>query len=839
MMFIKTRVIHALLFFAFAALTAYLHHDAEAVVARRQGTILDYRDIVDLAVYDQPLSVVNGTRAADIEKHLRNSNFGECEERAKADLAQMPPRTICRRADILAVKSFAPFDDYIFEIERKSDRIRAIKTMTATVVEARLPSPVFSAVNIDDKGNIVERVRYDLLLGKEVDMNSLAIRFFVQIEDQRFFEHRGNDWRGIARALYRGFLILFRLSNDEPLQGGSSITEQTAKLIFLPEGNKISRRLKALFLAESLEQRFSKRQILELWLNLTVMGRERPDESLAGLRFAQRQETVRGFKTAARVLFNKSLGQCSPSELAILAILPRHPYIFPSLRKDVELDVSGNQNHRKLEKRRRMALEAYALALEGSGQKEAAERFRAALNVTVRFAFHEDDLKGDEALITFLERDLKTQFASLHSPSTNQGKERIEHGHILVLTTVDREFQRALSQQVEKELPEIKSKLVKLSGATSEQNAKEGHAQDGFSFEVQVDVVALSAEDGELRALSSLKTNGNRVMPNRANVNPPSFVASCAKPLIVAHALGEGVVTLQTPIRASDCAAPNGFRFEGPADNRLLPLSDHLIASRNAPFICVGNRLGIENVLAKWRELFPESNLPGQGFVPDPYQIMRGLNRPEAEVPPTAVAEAYTALARQGQRQSLRVVESMYVNGKKLSLSVPAGRQIFKPEAAVLTASLLRAGTKGLTQWQPTAGFDLALKTGSSSNTYWVVMFAPRLVLVVRYLVIPNKKLVDERAASEFSEEVSRRFETVFAGNVVKPFADSILAVIKQKRRGWLRGTFTHQNIIALRIDPVRQCVTQDDSGILAEYIRGTEPAPCPVEDVSEESAYP
>lgn len=401
---------------------------------------------------------------------------------------------------------------------------------------------------------------------------------------------------------------------------------------------------------------------------------------------------------------------------------------------------------------------------------------------------------------------------------------------------MDQEFQRGLSQKLEKELPGIKAQLTRLAGLSSPR----GDKKKRFAFEVQLDVVALWAEDGSLRAMSSLKTRGNLVMPNRSNVNPPSFVCSLAKPIHTAHALSEAVITPTTLIRATDCVAPNGFRFDGPADDSLLPFSSHLIASRNAPFICLANRLGIENVLAKWREVFPGCKLPGgQGFTADPYQIMRGLNRPEADLTPTAIAEAYTALARRGQQRSLRVIEWMYARDKKIALVAPPGRQVFKEEAAVLTASLLRAGTKGLSHWKPTEGFDLALKTGSSSNTYWTVLFSPRLVVVVRYLIVPAEELVDERAASKFSREVERRFEAVFAGTVVKPFADSVLAVIKERRRGWLRGTFTHDALVRLQIAPARECVTNDGSGVMVEYIRGTEPAPCPSEEVSEEVVDP
>jgi membrane peptidoglycan carboxypeptidase len=401
---------------------------------------------------------------------------------------------------------------------------------------------------------------------------------------------------------------------------------------------------------------------------------------------------------------------------------------------------------------------------------------------------------------------------------------------LAVTTTIARAFQRPLSRRLEQELPVIKMKLAKLTGSGTAQKTK-GATAKNFAFEVQVDVVALEAESSNLLGLVSLKTAGGRALPNRSNVNPPAFIASVAKPLITAKALSDNAVTLHTVIRAADCAAPDSFRFPGEkADERPLPLANHLVFSRNPPFICVANALGIRKVQAAWRELFPDLPPAPPHEFSHPYELARGLNRSEASLTPTQVAEAYTALANQGQRQSLRVTESIFADGKPLLLQTSEGRQVFKPEAASLLSSLLRSGAHSLPHWKPRPGFDLALKTGSSSNSYLVVMWSPRVVFVTRYLILPAEPL-NEREAQKFEDELKQRFAKVFSSNVVKPFADMVLETAQRNYPNWLRGTFTHENLVTIKIDPEQECATGDDSGLPAQYIKGTEPRPCLAEE--------
>ena len=124
----------------------------------------------------------------------------------------------------------------------------------------------------------------------------------VAAEDRRFFDHIGIDPIGIARALY------VNARAGRIVQGGSTITQQVAKLEFLDAGRDIERKLKEVPIALALELKYSKKEILSVYLNRVYLG--------AG---------TYGFEAAAQRYFGKSARMLSPAEAAMLAGLLRAP----------------------------------------------------------------------------------------------------------------------------------------------------------------------------------------------------------------------------------------------------------------------------------------------------------------------------------------------------------------------------------------------------------------------------------------------------------------------------------------------------------------------------------
>ena len=123
----------------------------------------------------------------------------------------------------------------------------------------------------------------------------------VAIEDARFYEHGGIDWRGVARA------VVANVTGGR-FQGASTITQQVARNFFLSQRRTFERKLKEALLAVKIEHELGKDQILELYLNQIYLG-----------------QRAYGFGAAARSYFGKPLEELSLAETAMLAGLPQNP----------------------------------------------------------------------------------------------------------------------------------------------------------------------------------------------------------------------------------------------------------------------------------------------------------------------------------------------------------------------------------------------------------------------------------------------------------------------------------------------------------------------------------
>ncbi len=134
------------------------------------------------------------------------------------------------------------------------------------------------------------------------EMPSYVPRAFIAIEDRRFYQHYGIDPWGIARALIANVL------HRGVSQGGSTVTQQLAKNLFLTQERTVHRKLQEMLLALWLERKFSKTQILELYLNRVYFG--------AG---------AYGIEQASQRYFGKSAKQISLPEAALLAGLVKSP----------------------------------------------------------------------------------------------------------------------------------------------------------------------------------------------------------------------------------------------------------------------------------------------------------------------------------------------------------------------------------------------------------------------------------------------------------------------------------------------------------------------------------
>ncbi|MFL6689261.1 MAG: transglycosylase domain-containing protein [Alphaproteobacteria bacterium] len=158
---------------------------------------------------------------------------------------------------------------------------------------------------IGHRGAIVgERLKLD-------EMPPYLPAAFVAVEDRNFYSHGGVDVHSLLRAMWVNFRA------HHVMQGGSTITQQTAKIVFLNPKRTYARKLEELFDAESLEKSLSKKQILDLYLNRIYLG-----------------SGAYGVDGAAHVYFSKSARDLTLSEAAMLATLTTAPSVF-SPRRDL------------------------------------------------------------------------------------------------------------------------------------------------------------------------------------------------------------------------------------------------------------------------------------------------------------------------------------------------------------------------------------------------------------------------------------------------------------------------------------------------------------------------
>ncbi len=145
-----------------------------------------------------------------------------------------------------------------------------------------------------------ETRRYPVQIDEVPDQVKQA---FIAIEDARFYDHHGIDYRGVARAVW-----LLATTSDQRVPGGSTITQQVARQFFLSSEYSYTRKFAEMLLALKMERELSKDEILELYLNKSFFGNR-----------------AYGVAAAAEFYYGKTLDELTLEESAVLASIPKFP----------------------------------------------------------------------------------------------------------------------------------------------------------------------------------------------------------------------------------------------------------------------------------------------------------------------------------------------------------------------------------------------------------------------------------------------------------------------------------------------------------------------------------
>ncbi|HXG88961.1 MAG TPA: PBP1A family penicillin-binding protein [Vicinamibacterales bacterium] len=332
-----------------------------------------------------------------------------------------------------------------------------------------------SSVFYDHKGRpaftIFKEQRIEIPLGQMSPHLKTAL---LAIEDQRFYDHHGVDFVRIAGA------AVANAREGRTAQGGSTITQQLARMSFLTAEKTYSRKLQEIFLAALIETQYSKDQILELYLNKVYFG--------AGLY---------GAEAAALGYFGKNASELTVADSAMLAGLVKAPSNYaPTVDRERAI------------KRRTLVLQQM---LDMRAIDQAT--FTTARDSKVVLS---DALRKEEPYGRFFKEHVRRELIERF------GEGRVYEGGLKVYTTMDIDMQRAADAEVQRIIADL--------------DRRRGRGKS--SGPLQASLIALDPRGGEVRALIGgrdfIQSNYNRALYSKRQPG------SAFKPFVYAAALEAG-----------------------------------------------------------------------------------------------------------------------------------------------------------------------------------------------------------------------------------------------------------------------------------------------------------
>ena len=671
------------------------------------------------------------------------------------------------------------------------------------------------------------------------------INAVIAVEDSRFWKHKGLDYIAIGRALIKDIM------SGGLKEGGSTITQQLAKVMFLTPEKTFKRKLREAILAFKIEKNLTKEEILSLYLNKIYFG-----------------HGAYGVEMASRIYFGKSVQDVSLSEAAMLAGLIRAP-----------VNYSPFTNLAKTKERQLIVLSR----MEEVGFIKKSEKEKA-LKKPIYLSSLRKGVEANNYFIDYVRKYLVSKY----------GEEAVYKGNLNVYTTLDRNAQLMASESLQQGLKdldkrrgwrgpidhkdidvekEIKNKevltplvinpgeistglvlsvskreaLIKtrgLIGTLSLQDAqwaenildeKSGKTkilkkfalthilkpgdiikvgiksvkkeQIQFTLEqepvVEGAVVAIEPNTGFLRALVGgydfVKSDYNRAV--YAKRQP----GSAFKPIIYAAALDHGYtpasIIVDEPVTYP--GGPGGtwkpqnydHEYHGPTS-----LREALTYSRNVVTVKLVESIGVNTVIEFARMLGI------QGTMPEDLTIALG----SLTVTPLQLALCYSIFANTGMQ--IEPIAIKYITdeqGRILESNEPEGLEVLSPQTAFLITSMMEDVVQEGTGWRAKAlGRPVAGKTGTT-NEYrdaWFVGYTPHLVSVV-WVGLDNMKTL---GSQETGARAASPIWVSFMSNVIKDEPEAFPQP---------------EGIVTYLIDPETGLLTRDETIGKKEFFKeGTAP---------------
>lgn len=351
----------------------------------------------------------------------------------------------------------------------------------------------------------------------------------IAAEDKDFYAHSGFSFKSMIRAFWTN------IQSDDQLHGGSTITQQLVKNVLLNYDRNITRKVREIILAQEIERKYSKREILEMYLNSVYFG-----------------QNAYGVEKASQYYFGKSVKDIGISESAFLAgILPSpSTYSTGDDGDDAENNIKNIILHKMYE-------QGYI----------SSRQLNAEINKKLVFDNSKRDVDKVAPHFALMVKDLLIE---------KYGQEKLAESGFVVRTTLDLDVQKKAEKAVSAQVRKL----------------KEGRASNGAA-------IILKTSTSEVLALVGSTDWYDEKYGKVNLVSTPRSMGSAFKPLVYAIALEKGLITKNSILNDSPTVFAGGYkpnnydrRFRG-----KVTVKRALANSLNVPAVEVMQKVGVKSVL--------------------------------------------------------------------------------------------------------------------------------------------------------------------------------------------------------------------------------------------------
>jgi len=498
-------------------------------------------------------------------------------------------------------------------------------------------------------------------------------------EDSDFYNHKGIDFRGILRAIYKDIRDL------DLSQGGSTITQQLIKKALLGDQKTITRKIKEWVLAIEVERRFTKDEIFWMYLNQIPYG-----------------SNAYGIEAASKTFFDKSASDLTLAEAATLASIPKATTYYSPYGNNVG---------------RLMARKDFVLGRMKELGYITEEQYKTASNEKIVFSLNKEKL-GAPHFVIMVKEYLNEKY----------GEEVVENGGLKITTTLDVKFQELASKSVSKYSQINKERYKAKNAAMVAIDPKSG------------DILALvgSANYFDIGNEGNFNVATARRQPG-SSFKPFAYAAAFEK----GYPDGTILFDLKTEFNPNcgpagndkkdkyglDCYHPNNYdmRFRGPVN-----LRQSLAQSLNIPSVKVLHLAGISDTIELASKM-------GITTLDQPQRYGLSLVLGGAEVKLVDITSAYGVFANDGIKNDwsfILKVESS--DGTVLEEKSEDPKRVLDSQIARLINNILsdnsaRAPVFGYSSSLYIPGRSVAAKTGTTQENRdaWVIGYSPSLAVGV------------------------------------------------------------------------------------------------------------